>query len=255
MKFGAKLLLCAVIPALLFVTGLVASTGGLTHAVSRFSGYIETEQRIVAGLKEMYAQGLQMGQAMRNIVLDPANPRAFDNLEAARKAYEKADKETGSVVESTPFAKGLETLRSLRATHASAQDGVLAKARSRADDTVKTLNSTETPAWRELRAELLKQIEAADQTSKQTQAGIEAEVRRLTTLAVALAALAVGVSAVLTIYLRRTVARELGGGRHLGGCSAHRRRVSTARRRASFGWRETARVGVPTGSRVEKPPG
>ena len=96
MKFSTKLLLCAVVPAALFIVGLAGSIGGLVHTKNQFSRYIQTEQRISAGFNEMYAQGLQMGQALRNIVLDPANPRAFDNFEAARKAYEKAYTDTAA---------------------------------------------------------------------------------------------------------------------------------------------------------------
>ncbi|MBV5332698.1 methyl-accepting chemotaxis protein, partial [bacterium] len=38
----------------------------------------------------MYAQGLQTGQAIRNIILDPVNNKAYQNLEAAEKAFSEA---------------------------------------------------------------------------------------------------------------------------------------------------------------------
>lgn len=88
MKFSTKLLLCALVPAALFIVGLAGSIGGLVYTKNQFGRYIQTEQRISAGLNEMYAQGLQMGQALRNIVLDPVNPQAPKNLDAARAAYD-----------------------------------------------------------------------------------------------------------------------------------------------------------------------
>jgi methyl-accepting chemotaxis protein len=211
MKFSTKLLLCAVIPAALFIVGLAGSIGGLVHTKNQFSRYIQTEQRISAGLNEMYAQGLQMGQALRNIVLDSANPRAFDNFEVARKAYEKAYTDTAATAKGTVFAAGLDKLPPLRAAHAQAQERVLALVKEQSSETVKFLNSNETPAWRNLRAELLKQIEEAGKASDEVQAAVERQASRLLWFSLLLAALAVAVAVGFTLYLRRTVGMELGG--------------------------------------------
>ena len=211
MKFSSKLLLCAVIPAVLFIIGLAGSIGGLVYTKNQFHHYIETEQRISAGLTEMYAQGLQMGQALRNIVLDPANPLAPKNLDAARSAYEKAYADAVKVAKGTPFEAGLGKLPALRTTHAQAQEKVVALVKEQSPETIQFLNSNETPAWRVLRGELLKQVEAAGKASEQAQADVERQSNRLITFALALALLAVVVAAGFTWYLRNTVCNELGG--------------------------------------------
>ena len=211
MKFSAKLLLCAVVPAALFIVGLTGSISGLVYTKNQFSRYIQTEQRISAGLSEMYAQGLQMGQALRNIVLDPANPQAYKNLDAAREAYDKAYAGTATVAKGTVFAAGVDKLPALRAAQAQAQDRVLSLAREQSPETVKMLNSAETPAWRALRGELLKQIEAAGKVSDEAQAEVERQASRLVWFSLLLAALAVVVATGFTLYLRNTVCKELGG--------------------------------------------
>ncbi len=211
MKFGSKLLLCAVVPALLFMVGLAGSIGGLIYTKNEFNRYIQTEQRIASGLTEMYAQGLQMGQALRNFVLDPANPQALRNLEAARDAYSKAYTDTAAVAAGTVFEPGLARLPALRTTHAQAQERVIELARMDSPDTVGYLNANETPAWRTLRGELLKQIEEAGVVSAQVQANVEQQVNRLILFSIGLAALAVLVAAGLTWVLRQTVSQELGG--------------------------------------------
>lgn len=86
MNFNQRLLLAFVAPAALFVAGLAGSIWSLDRTQSRFDHYIKTEQATASGLQDMYAQGLQMGQALRNIVLDPSNQQAYKNLEAAREA-------------------------------------------------------------------------------------------------------------------------------------------------------------------------
>ncbi len=57
MKFSTKLLLCAVVPAALFILGLAGIIAGLVYAKNQSGGYIETEQRISGDHKEMYANG------------------------------------------------------------------------------------------------------------------------------------------------------------------------------------------------------
>ena len=60
---------------------------GMRHIQSRFASFIERDQTLAESYSGMYAQGLQMGQALRNIILDPSNPKAYDNLEQARKDF------------------------------------------------------------------------------------------------------------------------------------------------------------------------
>ena len=83
MKFSSKIIAFAAIPTLLFVMGLAISISSLVHTQTEFDRYISTEQAVERGLGDLYAQGLQMGQALRNVVLDPKNPKALENLKAA----------------------------------------------------------------------------------------------------------------------------------------------------------------------------
>jgi methyl-accepting chemotaxis protein len=211
MKFGSKLLLCSLVPAVIFVGGLAGSIGGLIYTKDQFGRYIETEQRISAGLNEMYAQGLQMGQALRNVVLDPANPQAPKNLDAARAAYDKAYAETVKTAHGTAFEADLAKLPPLRSVHAQAQEKMLALIKAQSPDTVSFLNSAETPAWRQLRAELLKQMEVAGKVSQAAQADVDEKSKRAILSSVSLSALAVLVAACFSAYLRKTVDKELGG--------------------------------------------
>ena len=94
MTFNQRLVLAFVAPAMLFVAGLGGSIWALARTQSQFDQYITTEQAIASGVQEMYAQGLQMGQALRNIVLDPNNPQAYKNLDGARDAFDTVHKAT-----------------------------------------------------------------------------------------------------------------------------------------------------------------
>ena len=90
MKFTTRLVLCTVIPSSLFVLALGLALWSLVRTQHDFNRYIGVEQAVVTGLSEMYAQGLQSGQALRNILLDPANRTAYTNFDAAQSAFAQA---------------------------------------------------------------------------------------------------------------------------------------------------------------------
>jgi methyl-accepting chemotaxis protein len=210
MRFNTRLLLSATIPAGLFIVGMIISIGGLVYTKNQFTSYIDTEQRVRFDLNEMYAQGLQMGQALRNIVLDPSNPRALDNLNGARTGYDKAYADAFKVAKGTQFETDIDKLPALRATHAQAQERVLVLLKEKPDEAIKFLNSTETPAWRVLRAELMKQGESAAKISEQAQAGVNQKADRAVLLGIILTVIATLVAIGFTRYLKITVNNELG---------------------------------------------
>jgi methyl-accepting chemotaxis protein len=193
------------------MTGLGAGIGGLIRTQSQFDHYIRTEQTIRVGLSEMYAQGLQMGQALRNMALDPANPKARENLTAAQAAYDKAHNETAVTARGTAFEAQVNALVALRSAQGQAQDKVIAVLATDVPEAIKMLNTTETPAWRLLRAELLKQIEAARRVSDQTHQEVQANANRATLVAIILSCLATGVAVALAMVVLRSLRREIGG--------------------------------------------
>ena len=126
MHFSTKIVAFAVIPAFLFILGLASSIGSLLKMQSEFDRYIKSEQAVDHGLSDMYAQGLQMGQALRNVVLDPKNPKAYDNLKAAQSAYDQAFIATQASAKGSSFESALTRLPALREAQAKAQATVLA---------------------------------------------------------------------------------------------------------------------------------
>ncbi len=210
MTFRFRMILAAALPAALFVVALGTSLWGQLQTRGAFDHYLANEARRADGLSEMYAQGLQMGQALRNIVLDPANRRAYDNLEAARAAYDKA---AGELRPLATEATGTDdaALAALRVRHAQAQQEVLQLVTADAGAAAARLNSHETPAWRELRAKLLELRGAAQTESARQHEATGARASRSTALSLSLAALALLVSVGAGVLGQRTLHRELGG--------------------------------------------
>jgi PAS domain S-box-containing protein len=140
-----------------------------TQAVlsERFGHYLTNDQSRLLAYGEMYAQGLQTGQAIRNIILDPGNDKAQKNLVAAEK----------------DFAVALQTARGL--ARDAAETALLASLGKQWDDDVSSkkrilelavggqqieamqlLNTEETPLWRQIKDVILKQREAAHTASE-----------------------------------------------------------------------------------------
>ncbi|BFO55938.1 methyl-accepting chemotaxis protein [Acidovorax sacchari] len=211
MRFSARLTICFVAPAALFVAAIGASVWGSTRTQSEFDKYMATDQKLSDGLSEMYAQGLQSGQALRNAVLDPSNARAYENLKASKEAFRKALEETGAVAAGTPFSRNLELIATLRERQIMAADKVLALLSSDQRAAAALLNTEETPAWRKLRAELVEQREKARAAAQDAHADAQARGREAVAFAAILAVLAVAVAVALGRLMHRNVQKELGG--------------------------------------------
>ncbi|MBA4111025.1 MAG: chemotaxis protein [Leptothrix sp. (in: Bacteria)] len=211
MRFSARLTICFIAPATLFVAATTVGVLGLARTQAEFDQYMATDQKLSDGLSEMYAQGLQSGQALRNTVLDPKNARAYENLKAAQEAFRKAFTETEKVAKGTPFEKDLPLIASLRDAQETAVSKVSALVASDPQAAVKLLNTEETPAWRKLRGELIKQRKAARQFAHEAHAAAQSRGRQATAIAGFFAFVAAGVAIALGWFMQRNVQRELGG--------------------------------------------
>ena len=210
MRFRTRLLLCAAIPAFVFVLAISVSLWGASRTQNDFSRYINGDQAVASGLSELYAQGLQTGQALRNIVLDPGNSKAYDNLKTAHDAFEKAYSETMQSAKGGLFEQPVTELAALRATQAKLQDEVSALARTDSAAAIALLNAKETPAWRALRASLLTNIDGARKAAGIAHADTEQRADRVEAIAAVLALMAIAVSAALSWVMIRTLHHELG---------------------------------------------
>ena len=210
-RFSTRLLLCAVLPTALFLSALGVGLWGLVRTQHEFDRVIGQDHAVAIGLGEMYAQGLQMGQALRNIVLDPANQRAYENFKAGEAAFAAALTETSRLVAGSAAQADVQRLGPLREAQATQQAQVLNLVKTDPAAAIAHLNKQETPAWRALRADLLKQIEQGQAVAKLAQAQTQARARSATAWALGLGLLAAVVAAGSSLTLARTLKRELGG--------------------------------------------
>jgi methyl-accepting chemotaxis protein len=211
MNFKQKLALSVLIPMGLFLLALMVSLWAQMRTEQQFSHYLASEQTVAQDLQSMYANGLQMGQALRNIALNPPDQKARENLAAAQKGYDAAYDNALVAAEGAPWAADLKKLPPLRTAHAQLQDKVLALIAATDPQAMSMLKSQETVAWRALRQALLDQFKAVNQvaaTQRQADSDHTAMLRRVT-LALTVAA---ALMAVYTMFhLMHVLTTELGG--------------------------------------------
>lgn len=213
MSFRNRLLLGMALIMAAFIAAIAVAYVGLRTTSAQFGGFLDGVGKLNQSYREMYAQGLQMGQALRNIALDPGNPKAYQNLDKARKDFAGAREAASTAASGVEgFAASITRLEPLAKVQAEAQSAVLTALKANQHDEAKSLiNSRETPAWRALKQALLDDIETLQKITETRRNEVAAQVEQLqmVILGLALLAVAIGIASVITTlaYVRR----ELGG--------------------------------------------
>ncbi len=159
-----------------------------------------------------YANGLQMGQATRNIVLDPGNAKGYDNhAKAVEKFSAQVDKllvlmrkapDAGSIP--ADLEAGIKLWRPL-------QDQAIALAKAgQATEAAAFLTEKETPAWRAVRQILLDQMERSQQTAERERLDLIAALESAGHTAALVGLITLGLVIVATVLVGRGVFRQIG---------------------------------------------
>jgi len=158
-----RLYLAAGAGGLLSACALAAALFNLQAVGSEFKSFIRQDQAQLRAYTEMYAQGLQGGQAIRNIILDPKNKQAYTNMEAGHAAFARAlDSARQLSRDNAGAAASVDALAKDWDINLKARQQVLPLAATSQEEAIKVLNTSETPAWRKVRAQLLQAIEAKE---------------------------------------------------------------------------------------------
>ena len=213
MSFRNRLMLGMALIIAAFVAAIVVAYSGLRATSSSFGEFLDGTGALRQDYSEMYAQGLQMGQALRNITLDPENPRAYKNLEKAREDFAAARQSALASAKAVDgFSASLAALEALAAEQSEAQKLVMAALKAGNVEEAKTLiNSKETPAWRKLKQALLDDLEVLKQKTQEERSRVAAAADNRQLITLVLTGLAILIGGVSVFSTLAYVRRELGG--------------------------------------------
>ena len=184
---------------------------GMQGTKASLNDFVDRDQKLLESYSEMYAQGLQMGQALRNVILDPAGKKAYDNLEQARKDF----RQQLDVARAVPdldegIKKSLGQIEKLQMDQVAIQDKVIA--------TVKTgdvgaasmiLNEKDTPVWREYKQLLLDGRKELKEKAATGRNDVEQMVGSASRLTLAMGGLGAIVAALIAWMLAKAIRRPM----------------------------------------------
>lgn len=209
--------------ARLWLLGIVAALGMSLLAASSifFSSRSEglfvnfVDERIamrhVATLA--YANGLQKGQAIRNILLDPGKQTAYDNFAKAQKIFDsEIEKLLPILAEDEAMREMAAQIKENVARWQPLQQKVIDLVRAGSTDEARTLLvAEETPAWRKVRGNLLEVVELAQAAAEAERNELVDGLARLRQLSAWLALGSLLLVALIIILVGRSVYRQIGG--------------------------------------------
>jgi methyl-accepting chemotaxis protein len=213
LRIRTQLLLMTGAVFLLFSIPMAIAIGALYQTQQRFTSFIEVDDARLAAFNEMYAQGLQSGQALRNILLDPANRKAYDNLSQAGTAFDGALRKANSLSDSrAELAPLLANIENLARRQAQIRATLLDEVRAgKIDDARALLNKEETPAWRELRQLLLDSIQQLNKDAGLTETTLAATASAKRTQIIGFGLVSLVALLAISWLIGRNLLRQIGG--------------------------------------------
>ncbi len=207
----------------LWLLGIAAALGMSILAISSVFFTISSEAILVEFVDERiatrhaatlaYANGLQKGQAIRNILLDPGKQTAYDNF---NKAADIFTHEVDTLIpllsaEGTTQEIASRLKRNVDQWQPLQQKVITLVKAGNLDESKTLLVAEETPAWRKVRDDLLEIGKIADSAATKDRAALVAGLERGRTLAIGLGIASVLIVAGIIIFIGRSIYRQVGG--------------------------------------------
>ena len=194
-----------------FGVALAVAILSIGETAGRFSNFVDKDQAELLSYTEMYAQGLQMGQALRNIQLEPENKKGFDNFSKASadftKSFQTAQALAANNAKST---ESLQKIASLREKQRQIQEKIVSLAAAKDLPTARELTiAEETPAWREIRQLIVDNIQSSHSMAAKSRSQVVNSAAHAQRLSVLLAVAAVVAGMLLSFFIVRRINRAL----------------------------------------------
>ncbi|WP_274378357.1 methyl-accepting chemotaxis protein [Thiobacillus denitrificans] len=197
---------------LLFGVAISVALIGMQGNKDRFDRFVEQDLALSRAVTNLYAHGLQMGQALRNIVMDPSNQAAYKNLEDSAAGFKKTSDEALVLAAASPAdLKVLQEVVAFREQQIPLQAKIVSLAAADQAAAMTTIREEETPVWRNIRVRLMDLNKAKNAAVEQTKAEVNAFSQRMLTITLVLVVLALGVASVIVVWLVRHIMKQLGG--------------------------------------------
>jgi methyl-accepting chemotaxis protein len=206
-----KLMFAVAGACLLVAIALGVALSSLSSISNSFVTFVEEDQARLAAFSTMYAQGLQGGQALRNLVLNPSlDKKGQANLEKSYKDFDDAFQVAFKLTLSDPVLKAtVAEIGEKWKNTLDARQQVLNTINSNQTEAIKLLNDEETPAWRLTRELLLKSISDLDQATQATKNRISGKAQTSLIVSLVIGVIALLLGTIVVLLVAESVKRSL----------------------------------------------
>ncbi|MHB1176586.1 MAG: methyl-accepting chemotaxis protein [Sulfuriferula sp.] len=212
MKLKTKIIVSMGLVFLLFSVAIGVALTGMQSTKNRFESFLAHDLALAQAATNLYAQGLQMGQGLRSIVMDPGNKPAFQQLSMAGNEFKETNQKALSLAINDPAdLKVLEEVAALREQQIPIQAKIISLATTNQAAAIEAVSKEETPVWRKMRERLQDYIKVKNAAVKDTRAEMSAFSQRMLVTALVLVIVAVVVGAGIVFWLIRHIMQQLGG--------------------------------------------
>ena len=193
-----------------------------------------------------YAQGLQMGQALRNILLDPSNKKAYDNFAAANEVFNKEIDRLlpflSKEADANEIAGRIKTkIGQWQPYHLQIIELVKA---GNGPEALALVVGKETPAWRALKDDLLEVVKRSEAEAAKDRGKLLDGFDSSRLLAIVLGLLSLLLVGIVTVFVARGIFQQVGGERLMPLCRCNESPRATLRTR-SWSMPATDQVSFP----------
>jgi len=212
MKLKKRMTVGMVLVCLSFISALCVAISSMLNIRDRFDVFLARDQATLNAVTGLYTNGLQMGQALRNIVLDPKNQAAYKNLDDSRKGFSEAlTASTELTKDNAPYFQKLVEIGALNQQQFLLQKKIVELANSDRESAIKALTTEETPAWRRIREQILTLTKTKNAEVAKSKDEMDVFSKRMLMLSIALGSVAALIGLVTAYWLIRNVMILLGG--------------------------------------------
>ncbi|GFE61724.1 methyl-accepting chemotaxis protein [Geobacter sp. AOG2] len=202
-----KFTIFAGLSTVFLLIAMMVSYRGMRGTNERFELYADKYQTLGSTVGEMLAQGLQTEQAIRNVILNPADEKAFANYKKASEEFLKLHKEaTATAAGIKDYAKRLDKLPPLWQEGETIKDEVIRLARDgKQSEAIELLVQKETPKWRQIKDRIIETQNDIKKDMKAERASLDAFTVKTFTMTVATLVLTIVLVNVLLLVFWRVM--------------------------------------------------
>ncbi len=212
MRIKTKLILSTAIPSAVLLFALLVTFLALRHMTGTAETLINRDMQALSGTQELYSQGLQGGQAIRNILLNPADEKAYANYKKAVDSFSAELSNTGKALAEQPREKAaLAAITGEWAKDLALRDSIVSLARrGELEKAKELLVQQETPQWRTLKDKLVELKEGKLKHISAQKATFDRDQRRAQLIALVITVLGMVAATVIVFFSIQTVMSGLG---------------------------------------------